>query len=221
MRTPQEIFDIQKSFIERSNRVLATVEEQKLVAWNSTKLLSSTLLAWLMAIRNGFEFSDMEIEEARKIVEDNLEVALKHSSTSVTEYLFACMLTKAEPLSRALEFAKEKAEDIDFLVNSSIVPYAWFDLVNIETAIDQLESISDNKRSLSIESSIAYLELIAQDVEPSQEELRHLKELYKKRKSNSFYTESRLYGGGVDNDLVCDIEYAAIAICKDYSNYVL
>ena len=48
-----------------------------------------------------------------------------------------------------------------------------------------------------------------------------LQKLYKKRKSNGFYSQSRLYGGGIDNDIVCDIEYSAIAICKGYDTYVL
>ena len=77
MRTPKEIFEIQKTFIERSKNVLAAVEEEKLIAMNSSKLLSSTLLAWLMAMKNGFEFSLEEMDLAKNTVEKNIEIILK------------------------------------------------------------------------------------------------------------------------------------------------
>mgnify|MGYP001190959620 FL=1 len=221
MRTPKEIFEIQKTFIERSKNVLAAVEEEKLIAMNSSKLLSSTLLAWLMAMKNGFEFSLEEMDLAKNTVEKNIEIILKQPSASVTEYLFACMLAKSEPLASALEHAKAQIKDINFLINASVVPYAWFGLLDISEMAARLESIDDKKRDLSIKSSLSYLSLLSQDSEPTQEDISQLQRLYKKRKSNGFYSQSRLYGGGIDNDIVCDIEYSAIAICKGYDTNVL
>ena len=154
-------------------------------------------------------------------LEDQSEVLLKSEGTNFTVYLLACMITNSLPKEEILTACKVQAEDINFLINASVVPYVYYGLVSSEGISTKLESEKNKKRQLAIDSAVKYLNLLSMSGLPNESDNIEIERLFKLRKSNAFYSESRIYGGGPDNDYVCDLEFSAIVATKEGRAYAV
>lgn len=218
MRTPKEILELQEQSIARSKKALAQVNDDRLIAWNSSRLLQNALMAWLMAKRHDLNFTIEELLSSVTIFEENIAAISEKTESNYTYYLLACMICNKKPESQILEFAKSQANDIEFLLNSSVVPYVHYGLVSSDEVSTALENRSKN---LSVESAVVYLKLLSLDSNPDNELIDALSALFHRRKKDSFYSEARIYGGGLDNDMVCDVEFAAICSTKGSGSVVV
>lgn len=218
MRTPKEILELQEQSIARSKKALAQVNDDKLIAWNSSRLIHNALMAWLMAKRHDLNFTIEELLSSITTFEENIAAISEQPESNYTYYLLACMICNKKPESQILEFAKSQANDIEFLINSSVVPYVHYGLVSSDEVSNALENRNKN---LSVESAVIYLKLLALDGIPDNEVIETLSALFHRRKKDSFYSEARIYGGGPDNDMVCDVEFAAISSTKGSGSVVV
>ena len=194
------------------------MQDDKLIAWNSSRLLQNTLMAWLMAKRHDLDFQIEELYSSIITFEGKFSAIREQPESSCTYYLLACMICNLKPAAHILEFAKPQANDIGFLLNSSVVPYVYFGLVSSDEVLSALEN---KEKNLSVESAVIYLELLSLDGDPSDEAMEFVAALYHRRKKDSFYSEARIYGGGPDNDMVCDVEFSAISSAKGFSTVVV
>jgi hypothetical protein len=197
---------------------LSQVLDDKLIAWNSSRFLQNTLMAWLIAERHELHFEVEELHLSLATFEENFAKISHYPGLNCTYYLLACMICNKEPEAKIIEFSKPQAKDIQFLLDSSVVPYVFYGLANA----DEVASfIKDRKKNLSDESAAIYLELLSLEGNPSVDLMESLTALYLRRKNDEFYSEARIYGGSVDNDNVCDVEFSAIASAKGFSSAVV
>ena len=221
MRDPEEFLELQIKHADRTAKALATVDDSRLICLNTLDFVQKTLMAWLVSNRFSISFDKTKLSNAISTLEDHSEVLLKSEGTNFTVYLLACMITNSPPKEEILTACKVQAEDINFLINASVVPYVYYGLVSSEDISAKLESEKNKKRQLAIDSAVKYLKLLSMSGLPNESDNIEIERLFKLRKSNAFYSESRIYGGGPDNDYVCDLEFSAIVATKEGRGYAV
>ncbi|MCP4264088.1 MAG: hypothetical protein GY777_00685 [Candidatus Brocadiaceae bacterium] len=221
MRDPEEFLELQIKHADRSAKALANVDDPRLICLNTLGLVQKTLMAWLVSNRFSLPFDMSKLSNAISTLEKHSGVLLKSENTNFTIYLLACMITNSHPKGEILSACKVMTADISFLINASVVPYVYYDLVSSEDISMKLELETDKKRQLAVDSAVKYLQLFSMSGLPSERDNVEIERLFKLRKSNAFYSESRIYGGGPDNDYVCDLEFSAIVATKEGQAYAV
>ena len=82
--------------------------------------------------------------------------------------------------------------------------YAAYELIDSGVLVDHLKENVVNK--IYCETQIVYLEYIQNHTLVADQ----VERLFISRSKDEWYSMSALYGGGPDNELVCDVEYLAL-----------